>query len=174
MSTTSDYLQHFTSNNQFCQSNGYTLIAEVNLDNYNRLVAESRHYHIKNLPKDQFIWGINNKQGKLVSILHMTYIYDNMYGADPGPQHIIQWCYSYTNNDYRRKGLSRLLRLASCIWANNQGYSYINSVPLPNSNSISLLENMGFTKCYDKYFDTSYYILDIRDITNLNKMVKKI
>jgi len=149
------------------------LVDTVSLTDYNTLVG-NKHNKITKLPSNQYIWGLLDTQtDKLVSVLHMTQINGCMLGADPGSHKILQWSYSYTTDseEYRRKGLSTILRLASSFWAHGQGYHYINSVPLPGSESNNLLNNLGFTRCYDSVYDNDYCILDIRDKSKIHQLI---
>ena len=157
------YLKHLPLLNQ------YQLVDTVSLTDYNKLVG-NKHNKITKLPSNQYIWGLLDT-GKLVSVLHMTQINGCMLGADPGSHQILQWSYSYTSEAYRRKGLSTILRLASSFWAHGQGYSYLNSVPLPGSESNYLLNTLGFTRCYDSVYDNDYCILDIRDKSKIHQLI---
>lgn len=166
------YLQYLTPLNhplfQKCR-----LVAMVDPRDYQRLVG--KRHGINKLPDDQSIWGlVHSDTERLVSILHLTKIHDCMLGAPPGPHHILQWSYAFTLDEapYIRQGLSSVLRLVSLLWANSLGCDYINSVPLPGSQSNALLEGFGFTRYYDRQFDLDYYIREISDKEQVIEYVK--
>ena len=149
------------------------LVAEIPLSLYNRFVKGSGA-PIRKLPPHQYIWGlIHQETGLLISTLHMAYLQALMGGAEAGPQTILQWCYAYTLDDpqYRRQGCSLVLRLASMLWASSEGWSYLNSVPLPGANSRRLLESLGFS-LYQKGC-TSYYHSKISSLDVLENQVKR-
>ena len=151
------------------------LETEVSLSDYNHCLSKGANQQpLKRLPPHQFLYGLVHTESKtLVSVLHLVYLYGCMGGAEPGPQHILQWSYAYTLDDkkYRRQGCSLALRLASMIWAQQQGWNYINSVPLPGAHSEPLLKSLGFTPFYDGD-DDIYYIYQLSK-TNLSGLAKE-
>jgi hypothetical protein len=150
------------------------LVAEVSNRDYNLLVGKNASPRRSPLPTDQYIWGlVLTETGQLVSLLHLTYINDCMLGAEPGQHEIIQWSYSYTLDlpEYRRQGLNTCLRLASILWANQNNYSYMNSVPFTHAHSTPLLVKLGFKRYYDKVFNLDYYIRDIRNRVEVLQLV---
>lgn len=149
------------------------LLAEVPLPLYNRLVKGSGA-PIRKLPPHQYIWGlIHQETGLLISTLHLAYFHAPMGGAEAGPQDILQWSYAYTRDDpkYRRQGCSLALRLASMLWACSEGWSYLNSVPLPGAHSRGLLVSLGFS-LYQKG-ETIYYYSKIPSRDVLERQIQE-
>ena len=152
------------------------LVANLSTKDYNQLVAKGgSQAPLRRLPPDQYLWGlVDRDSGELISCLHLAYFHTCMGGAEPGPQHILQWCYAYTLDDprYRRQGCSLALRLASMCWAQTQGYGYLNSVPLPGAHSNPLLLSLGFTAYYAKQDDDVYYIYRLGSPDKLESLVR--
>lgn len=138
-----------------------TLQVCTNLPEYHKLTKNTTR--LTSIPEDQIIWVVKDMDELLLSSLHLTYIKGLLHGARTGTQQIVQWSYSFTREDekYRRCGLNTTLRLASMLWANSNGWDYINSVPFEHAHSNAILQKMGFTKLYDNYDDSMYYIKDI-------------
>ena len=146
------------------------LVSNLSLSEYNKMVTHQSN--LRRLPPNQYLWGLVDETGKLISTLHFALLHGCMGGAEPGPQHILQWCYAYTLDDtrYRRQGCSLAIRLATMLWANDRGIDYLNSVPLAGAHSIPLLKSLGFIPFYDGD-DDIYYIYHLTN-SNIPKLVQ--
>ncbi len=107
-------------------------ISVADLQEYYSLIGKQYNItQMKTIPDRGTIWLIKDSHGLPISCLYMTYCNDCLKGAGQGIKHILQWSYSYTRDlpQYRRCGLNITLRLASMLWANENGWDYMNSVP---------------------------------------------
>ena len=149
-------------------------IAVANLREYYSLIGKQHNItQMKTIPERGTIWLIKDAGGTPLSCLYMTYCYDCLKGTGVGEKHILQWSYSYTKDlpQYRRCGLNTTLRLASMLWANENGWDYINSVPFELAHSNHILEKLNFQKHYDSHFDSYYYIKNITNKSTLLEMI---
>ena len=151
-------------------------ISVADLQEYYSLIGKQYNItRMKTIPDRGTIWLIKDAQGLPISCLYMTYCYDGLKGTGEGTKHILQWSYSYTRDlpQYRRRGLNITLRLASMLWANENGWDYMNSVPFELAHSNSILEKLDFQRHYDSHFDSYYYIKAINNKSTLLEIISK-
>ena len=153
-----------------------TIAVCSNLKDYYRLIGTRKPTtRIKTLPSNQMIWVILDQEGIMLSSLHMTYCNNCLCATKPHKPHkphILKWSYSYTKDDpkYRRCGLNLALRLASMLWANHNGWNYLNSVPFEMAHSNFILQKLEFEKIYDESQEFIY----LKDITDKKKLQQSI
>ena len=156
-SFTKDYLTPLSGLLSKCR-----LVVIDQLKEYNRLIGASRSSGLKSLASNQLLWGIVEiETGKLLSVLFMTLLETEMKPFIGKTSRILQWSYTFTldTKSTRRQGLSKMLRLASIIWASKNHYQYINSVPLKGAYSEAILLKFGMSQYKER--DLSYYYLNI-------------
>jgi len=116
---------------------------------------------MKTIPQNQMIWILIDSNRKILSSLHMTYMYELI--EDIHKEHILQWSYSYTRDhpDYRRKGLNTVLRIVSMLWTSENDLDYIHSSPFIDGNANYILKKLNFTPFNNDFIQG--YLKQIKD-----------
>lgn len=87
---------------------------------------------------EKLIFLLNNE--KLLSVIHIM-----------TKNNILEFSFSYTPINERRKGYNKNLRLFIINYYQKENINKFTSTPFKNANSIPLLESLGFEKKKNRY-----------------------
>ena len=112
----------------------------------------------KKLKQDDYIVALFDND-EIASFIWFGIYENDMLKHDEKKIQYIHINYSYTFEKYRKMGMNKKLRNWTELFGNMSNIKFVVSIPLPEANSTTVLEKMGYTRRENEEY--IYYIKEL-------------